>query len=137
MTKRFVDYRIHVFRISVDLKELAAEVTHNIWRDVENGDGRINLLVTVTATTRGDSPSNLINWEQDLDKLQSQWVERYVSFRSLCYLDFWVGIHQSMPEVMPEIMTKGPSTLAFFASVSPSAMAPLPNSFLCFSRAIT
>jgi hypothetical protein len=31
---------------------------------------------------------------------------------------------------------KGPSTLAFFASVSPSAMAPLPNCFLCFSRTI-
>jgi hypothetical protein len=30
--------------------------------------------------------------------------------------------------------TKGPSTLAFFASVSPSAIAPLPNIFLCFSR---
>jgi hypothetical protein len=26
---------------------------------------------------------------------------------------------------------KGPSTLAFFASVSPSVIAPLPNCFLC------
>jgi hypothetical protein len=32
---------------------------------------------------------------------------------------------------------KGPSTLAFFASVVPSAMAPPPNSLLCFSHAIT
>jgi hypothetical protein len=32
---------------------------------------------------------------------------------------------------------KGPSTLAFFASVSPSVMASLPNCSLCFSRAIT
>jgi hypothetical protein len=32
---------------------------------------------------------------------------------------------------------KGPSTLAFFASVSPSAMAPSTNCFLCFYRAIT
>jgi hypothetical protein len=30
------------------------------------------------------------------------------------------------------MLDKGPSTLAFFASVSPSVMAPLPNSFLCF-----
>jgi hypothetical protein len=29
-------------------------------------------------------------------------------------------------------VNKGPSTLAFFASVSLSAMAPLPNSYLCF-----
>jgi hypothetical protein len=34
-------------------------------------------------------------------------------------------------------MSKGPSTLAFFASVSPSVMAPLPNCLLCFSRVIT
>jgi hypothetical protein len=35
------------------------------------------------------------------------------------------------------IVNKGPSTLAFFASVVPSAMAPPPNSFLCFSCVIT
>jgi hypothetical protein len=29
------------------------------------------------------------------------------------------------------MQSKGPSTLAFFASVSPSAMAPPPNCFLC------
>jgi hypothetical protein len=28
-------------------------------------------------------------------------------------------------------LAKGPSTLAFFASVAPSVMAPLPKSFLC------
>ena len=63
----------------MDLKDLAPEVTHNLWRDVQNGDGRINLLVTISGTTRGDSPSNLLNYEQDIDKLQSQWMERYVS----------------------------------------------------------
>jgi hypothetical protein len=30
--------------------------------------------------------------------------------------------------------TKEPSTLAFFASVIPSAMAPMPNSFLCATK---
>ena len=69
------------FRVSVDLKDLAPEVTHNLWRDVQNGDGRLNLLVTISGTTRGDSPSNLLNYEQDVDKLQSQWIERYVSKR--------------------------------------------------------
>jgi hypothetical protein len=33
--------------------------------------------------------------------------------------------------------TKGPFPLAFFARVSPSAMAPPPNCSLCFSRALT
>jgi hypothetical protein len=32
---------------------------------------------------------------------------------------------------------KGPSTLAFFVSVSPSTIAPLPNCFLFFSGSIT
>ena len=65
--------------MSVDLKDLAPEATHNLWRDVQNGDGRLNLLVTISGTTRGDSPSNLLNYEQDVDKLQSQWTDRYVS----------------------------------------------------------
>jgi hypothetical protein len=34
------------------------------------------------------------------------------------------------------IEVKGSSTLAIFASVSPSAITPLTNCFLCFSRAI-
>ena len=80
-------------RVSVDLKDLAPEVTHNLWRDVQNGDGRINLLVTISGTTRGDSPSNLLNYEQDIDKLQSQWMERYVS----CMLAVFV---LDSPEVM-------------------------------------
>ncbi len=67
------------FRIRVDLKELPSEVTHNLWRDVEDGDGRLNVLVTVSGTTRGDAPSNLTNVEHELDKLEQQWVERYVS----------------------------------------------------------
>ena len=74
------------FRVSVDLKDLAPEVTHNLWRDVQNGEGRLNLLVTISGTTRGDSPSNLLNYEQDVDKLQSQWMERYVSKRKWCQL---------------------------------------------------
>jgi hypothetical protein len=39
--------------------------------------------------------------------------------------------------VLAKTTLKGPSTLAVFASVVPSAMAPMPNSFLCFSSAIT
>ena len=73
----------------MDLKDLAPEVTHNLWRDVQNGDGRINLLVTISGTTRGDSPSNLLNYEQDIDKLQSQWMERYVScMLTICMCTF-------------------------------------------------
>ena len=67
------------FRIIVDLNDLPKEQTVNIWKDVEDGKGRINLLVTVSATTRGDTPSNLANWEEDLDKMKDEWTKAYVS----------------------------------------------------------
>ena len=63
----------------IELNSLEKEKTHNIWRDVEDGKGRIHMLVTVSGTTRGDSPSNLSNWEEDLDKMKEEWTKRYVS----------------------------------------------------------
>lgn len=67
-------------RVRINLRELPLEVTNNLWCDVENGDGRLNVIVTITGTTRGDSPSNLDNWDMEcLPKLQEQYLERYVS----------------------------------------------------------
>ena len=66
-------------RIIVDLNDLPKEQTVNIWKDVEDGKGRMHLLVTVSATTRGDTPSNLANWEEDLDKMKDEWTTAYVS----------------------------------------------------------
>ena len=68
-------------RISLDLRELSKEVTHNLWRTVEDGAGLLNVLVTISATTRGDSPSNLTNWEEDLDLKKANWIEEYVSLK--------------------------------------------------------
>ena len=61
------------------MRELSKEVTHNLWRTVEDGAGLLNVLVTISATTRGDSPSNLTNWEEDLDLKKANWIEEYVS----------------------------------------------------------
>ena len=47
---------------------------------MEDGAGLLNVLVTISATTRGDSPSNLTNWEEDLDSKKATWTEEYVSF---------------------------------------------------------
>lgn len=52
-----------------------------MWKDVEDGKGRLHLLVTASATTRGDSPSNLGNWEEDLDNMKEDWVKQYVSLK--------------------------------------------------------
>ena len=58
------------------------EQTTSIWQDVEDGKGRLHLLVTVSATTRGDTPSNLANWEEDLDKMKDYWIKEYVRYRN-------------------------------------------------------
>ena len=69
-------------RLLVDLTEFRKETTHNCWREVEDGDGRLNFLITISGTTRGDSPSNLANWEEDLNKMKNQWTEKYVSVQT-------------------------------------------------------
>jgi hypothetical protein len=60
---------------------------------------------------------------------------------TLCRVEEEARLQACMPVngclFIRNIVDKGSSTLAFFASVSPSAMAPLPNCFLCFSCAIT
>lgn len=65
-------------RVKIDLRHFAPEVTHNLWRPVEDGQGSLNFLITISATTRGDSPSNLSNWEEELDQKKPQWVKQYV-----------------------------------------------------------
>ena len=37
----------------------------------------MNFLITVTATTCGNSPSNLTNWEKELDREKYRWKEKY------------------------------------------------------------
>ena len=59
------------------------EQTTSIWKDVEDGKGRLHLLVTVSATTRGDTPSNLANWEEDLDNMKEYWIKEYVRYRKI------------------------------------------------------
>ena len=70
-------------RVKIDLRDLAPEITHNLWRPVEDGQGMLNFLMTISATTRGDSPSNLSNWEEELDKKKPQWINQYVSIQTI------------------------------------------------------
>ena len=68
----------YICRVIIDLNELSKEQTTSVWKDVEDGKGRLHLMVTVSATTRGDTPSNLMNWEEDLDKMKEHWTKAYV-----------------------------------------------------------
>jgi hypothetical protein len=69
-----------LLRVAIDLEDLSKEVTHNLWRAVEGGEGRVHVLVTVTATTRGDSPSNLGKFDNgDFEAMKQEWLRKYVS----------------------------------------------------------
>ena len=34
-------------RVEIDLRELSREVSHNLWRDIKDGEGRLNLIITI------------------------------------------------------------------------------------------
>ncbi|XP_028968713.1 multiple C2 and transmembrane domain-containing protein 1 [Galendromus occidentalis] len=50
-------------RCSIDLKSLEPETTHPIWQELENGAGRIFLLITISGTQGSSSVSDLATYE--------------------------------------------------------------------------
>ena len=72
------------FRVSIDLRELAKEVSHNLWRPIVDGQGQVNAIVTITGTTNGDEPSLLDNWEPE-SNWEKKLAEKYV--RHFTFLD--------------------------------------------------
>lgn len=64
-------------RVEIDLRELTREVSHNIWRPIKDGEGSLNVIITITGTTKQDSPSNLANWSPD-PKMELDLKEKYV-----------------------------------------------------------
>jgi len=68
-------------RISVNLKELTQEVSHNLWKPVENGTGQINCILTISGTTEIDSPSNIQNWEPSME--EEKLIENYSVSKTL------------------------------------------------------
>ena len=64
-------------RVEVDLRELAREVSHNLWRPIKDGEGSLNIIITITATSKADSPSNLANWNPEA-RHEQQLEEKYV-----------------------------------------------------------
>ena len=65
-------------RVEIDLRELTREVSHNLWRPIKDGEGSLNIIITITATTKPDSPSNLTKWTSDA-RLELELKEKYVS----------------------------------------------------------
>ncbi|XP_040567198.1 multiple C2 and transmembrane domain-containing protein isoform X4 [Lepeophtheirus salmonis] len=70
-------------RVKIDLTEFDIERNYNFWRNVSDGQGRVHFILSISATTNTDSPSNLVNWEEELDNLKKEWKDQYTITRSL------------------------------------------------------
>ena len=56
--------------VVIDLKSLEVEQTHYVWKQLENGRGKIFLLITISGTTSYDSPTNLNRLENELERYE-------------------------------------------------------------------
>lgn len=66
---------------------LGAQVSHNLWRPIKEGEGQLNVIITISSTTKvastttttaqANSPSNLATWSPEQD-WESGLEERYV-----------------------------------------------------------
>ena len=71
---------LNIFKNTYWLRAMArSPILPVIEKFTVNVEIRLGTSVIVVGTTRGDSPSNLTNWEEDLDKLKGDWMEKYVS----------------------------------------------------------
>lgn len=91
-------------RCAIDLSRLEREKTHNIWQDLEDGNGSIFLLLTISGTTQSETITDLSSYKEN--PRDREIIERrYVSY--LCndhrevsskYRTFWRKLAQNFCE---------------------------------------
>ncbi|CAB3237903.1 unnamed protein product [Arctia plantaginis] len=52
-------------RCSIDLSQLEREKTHNMWKDLEDGNGQIFLLLTISGTTQSETITDLSSYKEN------------------------------------------------------------------------
>ncbi|CAG9568664.1 unnamed protein product [Danaus chrysippus] len=52
-------------RCTIDLSTLEREKTHNIWRELEDGNGQIFLLLTISGTTQSETITDLASYREN------------------------------------------------------------------------
>jgi len=72
--------------VDVNLRELALEVTHDLWLPVSGPDiddqAQLNIMITISGVRKPDSPTSLNNWNQDTNS-HAHCEEQYSIGRSL------------------------------------------------------
>ncbi|XP_050356679.1 multiple C2 and transmembrane domain-containing protein-like isoform X4 [Nymphalis io] len=52
-------------RCTIDLSRLEREKTHNIWQELEDGNGQIFLLLTISGTTQSETITDLASYKEN------------------------------------------------------------------------
>ncbi|CAH2987031.1 unnamed protein product [Chilo suppressalis] len=55
----------YIGRCTIDLSKLEREKTHNIWQDLEDGNGQIFLLLTISGTTQSETITDLGSYREN------------------------------------------------------------------------
>ncbi|XP_063834354.1 multiple C2 and transmembrane domain-containing protein isoform X2 [Ostrinia nubilalis] len=55
----------YIGRCTIDLSKLEREITHNIWQDLEDGNGQIFLLLTISGTTQSETITDLASYREN------------------------------------------------------------------------
>ncbi|VVC87850.1 unnamed protein product [Leptidea sinapis] len=67
-------------RCTIDLSKLEREKTHSIWQDLEEGNGQIFLLLTISGTTQSETITDLASYRENPKEIENI-RKRYVWFR--------------------------------------------------------
>ncbi|XP_059056231.1 multiple C2 and transmembrane domain-containing protein-like isoform X2 [Achroia grisella] len=52
-------------KCTIDLSKLEREITHSIWQDLEDGNGQIFLLLTISGTTQSETITDLSSYREN------------------------------------------------------------------------
>ncbi|CAH2098186.1 unnamed protein product [Euphydryas editha] len=64
-------------RCTIDLSRLEREKTHNIWQDLEDGNGQIFLLLTISGTTQSETITDLASYREnprDIENIERRYA---------------------------------------------------------------
>ncbi|XP_039746523.1 multiple C2 and transmembrane domain-containing protein isoform X2 [Pararge aegeria] len=64
-------------RCAIDLSRLEREKTHNIWQELEDGNGQIFLLLTISGTTQSETITDLASYREnprDLENIERRYT---------------------------------------------------------------
>ena len=71
---------IQFYRCAIDLSRLEREKTHNIWKDLEDGNGQIFLLLTISGTTQSETITDLSSYKEnprDREIIERRYVSNF------------------------------------------------------------